>query len=169
MPIAKTGKETVDMLTIEFTKLMAEVVGKSEEFGSLPCIDKWSIKDLLAVRSWWTRSVVDWIENGKIDNEFALPAPGYKWSETPRLNADIVARSISFSYEQIISDLRIGFERVINTLEELDDRELLEAGVFEWPGKWPISRWVTINTARQYVTARTAIKRALGANSDKKN
>ncbi len=42
-----------------------------------------------------------------------------------------------------------------------DDAALLEVGVFPWARKWPIARWISINTARQYQTARTAIRRAL--------
>ena len=54
-----------------------------------------------------------------------------------------------------------GFERVMRTIDSLDDRELLDVGVFGWAGKYPISRWISINTARQYATARTFIRRSL--------
>jgi hypothetical protein len=46
-------------------------------------------------------------------------------------------------------------------IEELDDRELLEVGAFPWAGKYPIARWISLNTARQYTTARTYVRRAL--------
>ena len=45
---------------------------------------------------------------------------------------------------------------------ELDDRELLESAVFEWAGpKYPVRRWLSLNTSRQYETARTLIRRTL--------
>jgi hypothetical protein len=50
---------------------------------------------------------------------------------------------------------------VLSTIDSLSDPELLEAGAFEWAGKWPLARWISINTARQYDTARTFIRRAL--------
>jgi hypothetical protein len=50
---------------------------------------------------------------------------------------------------------------VLATIDGLDDTQLLEVGVFEWAGRYPISRWISLNTARQYTTARTFIRRAL--------
>ena len=49
----------------------------------------------------------------------------------------------------------------MQTIDSLDDRELLEVGRFAWAGRYPISRWISINTARQYTTARTFVRRAL--------
>jgi hypothetical protein len=48
---------------------------------------------------------------------------------------------------------------VLAKVGELNDRQLLAPHVFDWAGKWPISRWIAINTARQYTTARTYIRR----------
>ncbi len=52
---------------------------------------------------------------------------------------------------------------MLATIDALDDRELLEVGFFDWAGKWPISRWISLNTARQYTTARSFVRRALRA------
>jgi hypothetical protein len=30
--------------------------------------------------------------------------------------------------------------------------------VFGWAGKWPLARWISINTARQYTTARAYVR-----------
>ena len=45
----------------------------------------------------------------------------------------------------------------------LTDRQLLRVGVFDWSGKWAVLRWVSVNTATQYVSARKMIRRALRA------
>ena len=81
--------------------------------------------------------------------------------ETPRLNRDIVAEASDETYDLIIDRLEEGFSRVIPCIDSLNDQELLEAGVFTWAGRWPVSRWISINTARQYVTARTYVRRAV--------
>jgi hypothetical protein len=47
------------------------------------------------------------------------------------------------------------------TIASLDDRQLLGVGTFAWAGKYPVSRWLSINTARQYTTARSFVRRAL--------
>ena len=68
------------------------------------------------------------------------------------------------SYRSIRVKPKQGFQRVMDTIDSLDDRELLDVGVFLWAGKYPISRWVSINTTRQYLTARKFIRRALREN-----
>ena len=35
----------------------------------------------------------------------------------------------------------------MDLIDALDDRELLEVGVFDWAGKWPISRWISLKEA----------------------
>jgi hypothetical protein len=160
LPIPTTRAALVDLVTSSYVKLERDLKTVDAETATLPCVDDWSIKDMLAVRAWWTERVVEWIEAGPTA-ALELPAPGYRWNETPRLNADIVKTCADQPYAQVRDRLRLGVERVLITIEALDDRALLEAGVFGWAGKWPIARWISINTARQYTTARTYVRRAL--------
>lgn len=161
MPIPRTRAELTELITTAFAKLRAELDAAGRELPELPCVDAWSVKDLLAVRAWWTESVVDWVESGRRGEAPITPAAGYRWQETPRLNADLVRAARKQSYRKIRSRLERGVERVLATIDALDDEELLGTGAFEWAGRWPISRWLSINTARQYTTARTFIRRAL--------
>jgi len=129
--------------------------------GTLPCVDDWSVKDLLAVRVWWTESIVTWIETGRRGAVPITPAEGYQWRETPRLNADVVRAARQESYRSIRNRLEHGFGRVVSLIGELSDRELLAVDTFLWAGKYPLSRWISLNTVRQYTTARTFIRRAV--------
>jgi hypothetical protein len=159
--IPSSRRHLVEMVRSAYTKLEDELAAAGPRAGGLPCVDDWTVKDLLAVRAWWTESVVRWIRVGRDTDSLDLPAPGYAWRETPRLNADIVEAARSQSYDEILARLRDGYAEVLATIDGLDDRELLEAGVFAWAGKYPLSRWLSLNTARQYKTARTFIRRAL--------
>ena len=161
MPIPKTRPELRESVCSTFRKLSDDLDAAGPRAGNLPCVDDWSIKDLLAVRVWWTTSVIDWIEDGRRGDTPVIPAEGFRWSETPRLNANIVKKSRRDSYRAIRAKLQRAFERVIQTIDALDDRELLDAGAYEWAGKYPLSRWISINTTRQYTTARSFVRRAL--------
>jgi hypothetical protein len=161
MPIPKTRAELEVQVRSSFEKLRAELEAAGARAGRLPCVDDWSVKDLLAVRVWWTENVVDWIEAGRRGESPTTPAAGYRWRETPRLNADVVKAARSESYRSLRARLEQGFARVMRTIDSLDDRELLRVGTFAWAGKYPISRWISLNTARQYTTARAFIRRAL--------
>lgn len=161
MAIPKTRAELTDLTRSTFDKLQAELEAAGPRVGSLSCVDDWTVKDLLAVRAWWTENVIDWIETGRRGETPITPAEGYRWNETPRLNADVVKAARRESYRSVRARLELGFERVMRTIDALDDTELLGVGVYSWAGKYPISRWISINTARQYTTARTFIRRAL--------
>jgi len=161
MPISKTRDELINYVHSTFEKLRAELDAAGPDVGTIPCVDEWSVKDLLAVRAWWTESVIDWVEAGKWGEYPVTPAQGYRWKETPRLNADVVRKCQAESYESIYARLLQSYERVLPVINSLDDEGLLDVGVFEWAGNYPISRWISINTARQYVTARSFIRRAL--------
>ena len=161
MPIPKTRIELTDYVSSTFEKLHAELDAAGRQAGNLLCVDDWSVRELLAVRAWWTGRVIDWVEAGRRGERPVTPAEGYRWKETPRLNADIVRKARRESYRSIRQRLEAGYQRVMRTIDSLDDRELLETGVFPWAGSYPISRWISINTARQYTTARTFIRKAL--------
>jgi hypothetical protein len=161
VPIPKSRVELTDLVTTSFEKLRGELDGLDAGLADTPCVDDWTVRDLLAVRAWWTESVVAWIEAGRHGESPVTPAEGYRWHETPRLNAMIVREARDQSYRTIRRRLERGQARALALIGELDDRELLEVGAFEWAGKWPIARWISLNTARQYTTARTLIRRAL--------
>ena len=161
MPIPNTRAELVDQVSEAFAKLQKELRCAGSDIAPLVCVDNWSVKDLLAVRVWWTHAVIDWVEAGRQQQPFTLPADGYRWNETPRLNGDIVAAASGDSYESILDGLAAGYERVLDCVDSLSDADLLEAGAFSWAGKWPVSRWISLNTARQYTTARSFIRRAI--------
>ncbi len=164
MPIPKTRSELVSQVRSSYEKLRADLDGAEDDIADVPCVDDWTVKDLLAVRLWWTLHVIDWVEAGKRGEMPDTPAPGYRWNETPRLNADVVQNDRSRSYRSLREALEDGYLRVMDTIGSLDDSELLDVGAFDWAGKYPISRWISINTTRQYVTARTYIRRALREN-----
>lgn len=161
MPIPETRDELIELVTTSFAKLRDELDRGGPALAGLTCVDDWSVKDLLAVRAWWTERVVRWVDAGRRGKVPITPARGYRWRETPRLNADVVRRARRTPYRTIRARLERGAARVLTLIDQLDDAELLEAGAFEWAGKYPVSRWISINTARQYTTARAFIRRAI--------
>jgi len=161
MPIPKTRKELIDQIELSYLKLDALLDQLTEESAEAVCVEDWSVKQLLAVRVWWSNSVVEWIESGRNGETPNLPAKGYKWNETPRLNNDIARSSTNQSFEEVRQRLNSAYNRVLKMIEHLSDKELLEQGEFDWAGKWPLSRWLSINTARQYTTAQKYIRLVL--------
>ncbi len=161
MPIPTTRAELTDLVTSSWDKLAADLERVDGEVAEMVCVDDWTVREMLSVRVWWTESVLDWIDAGKRGERPVTPAPGYAWKETPRLNADIIGRSRDLSFGTLVQRLTAGAERTLATIASLDDHELLGRRHFEWAGNYPIARWISINTARQYTTARTYVRRVL--------
>lgn len=159
--IPKSRRHLVEMTRTNFEKLRQEIDQAGSGLASLPCTDEWSVKQLLAVRAWWTEAVIEWVRLGRKGKVPITPAEGYRWNETPRLNNDIARTAKRKSFKSIVQRLDDGFAELMLVIDSLDDRELLKVGAFEWAGKYPIARWLSLNTARQYATARAFIRRAL--------
>ena len=160
MPPPRSRSELLGALEVAFEALRRAICDRDEIFGALPAVDDWSVRELLAVRVWWTERIPMWIEAGRSGISPPLPAEGFRWTDTPRLNAMVVAASKEETLGQTWGRLEAGFHAVGRAIETLTDRELLETGVFDWADRWPVARWVAINTTRQYTTARTHIRRA---------
>ena len=93
MPIPRSRADLRDSVQVSYAKLVAELHAAGPRAGSIRCVDNWTIKDLLAVRLWWTESVLSWVDAGRRGEVPITPAEGYRWQETPRLNADTVEQA----------------------------------------------------------------------------
>lgn len=160
MPIPTTRAELIQRVEHTFGKLDATLAGLSRDEASLPCTAAWTVTDLLAVRVWWTEATPRWIQQGVQGEGFETPETGFRWKDTPALNQRTVDRNTDDAV-QLRARLSRGVIAVLDAVEQLDDRQLLEVGVFRWAGHWPVSRWVSVNTATQYVSARKLIRAAL--------
>lgn len=163
MPIPTTRTELVGLVQTSWEKLATELDAAGAQVADLVCVDDWTAKDLLSVRAWWTERVVDWIEAGRRGEQPVTPACGYRWRETPRLNADVVEAARGQTYALVRRRLEQGCRRVLEVVAELSDDELFGVQVFGWAGSWPVARWISVNTAGQYTTARSQLRRALRA------
>ncbi len=170
MAIPNTRQELTDQLEHSFGKFTSELDLLGPRGGKVVCVstgdgrektkDDWAVKDLIAVRVWWTEAVVGWIIDGQEGKQPELPAPGYRWRDTPQLNADVVKARRRTSFAAQRRRLDSGYAAVITLTRTLSDIELLRVGHFDWTGKYPVSRWLSINAVRQYTTAATFIRRA---------
>ena len=161
MSVPSSRNELFEQLEKSFNKLKLELNKMDDALANEICVDNWTIKDLIAVRLWWTRKVVFWIYSWKDNESPPLPAEGYTWRETPQLNNDIVKKSKSLKINEIFYQLLSGYSEVTQLITKLSDDELMKVGIFKQAGNVAVIRWISINTVRQYTTARTYIRRVL--------
>jgi hypothetical protein len=118
----------------------------------------WTVKDVIAHMAAWQAMMLAWYTAGLGRQQVAVPAPGYSWRETPRLNQAIYRKHRRQSLRAVTDDLDRNHERIIGLVEELSDRELLTVGRYAWMGpSWTLSDYVRANTASHYRWARRHI------------
>jgi len=123
--------------------------------------DGWTLCDLLAHLAEWQHMFLGWFEDGLRGAAPEMPAPGYKWSQTPRLNRAIWEKHRSRSQAAVRADFDSGYSRIVQIVEALSPEQLLKPGYFEWTGKHPLTTYIGPNTASHYRFALKAIKRWL--------
>lgn len=123
--------------------------------------DGWTVVDLVAHLDAWHRLFLVWFRQGAAGQVPDLPAPGYKWNETPRLNRDIQAQHRGDSYQAALANFEASSDEVDALLQQLSEPELLEAGHFAWTGKNALVTYAGANTASHYRFGLKVLKRWL--------
>ncbi len=162
MAIPKTRDELGSAMETAYAKLCADLdrltAGQSREV----CVDDWTVVDVLTVRTWWGNAVVGWIDAGRRGEVPQTPAPGFGWKDTPRLNAGVIADAPKRrSWKRVRSDFEASHDAVVAALARLSDAELEAPGQFEWAGRWPVLRWVSVATTTGYASSRKYVRALL--------
>jgi hypothetical protein len=123
--------------------------------------DGWTLSDLVAHLAEWQRLFLAWYEDGSRGAVPRMPAPGYTWRETPRLNRAIAEKHRRRSAAAVRSDFDSGYRRITQIVQTLAPEQLLQAGHFEWTGEHPLTTYLGPNTASHYRFAIRILKRWL--------
>jgi hypothetical protein len=122
----------------------------------------WSIKDILAHLVEWQTMFFGWYESGLRGETLQMPAPGFTWRETPRLNEMIYNLHRRRSLRSVRADYLSSHERMVALIKSLPDTTLITLGHFVWTGpSWTLSDYFRANTSAHYKWARTRIRRWL--------
>ncbi len=123
--------------------------------------DGWTLQDLVAHLAEWQGLFLRWYSDGLEGRVPQMPAPGYKWSETPRLNREIWAKHRARSLADVRADFDAGYRQILQLVEELSPDSLLAPGHFAWTGHHPLTTYLGPNTASHYRFAIKVIQRWL--------
>lgn len=119
----------------------------------------WTIKDLFAHLTAWEQMFLDWHRVGLAGETPAMPAPGYRWNETPRLNRAIWAAYKDEPWGSVAATFDRSYDEICALVAELSEAELLEEGRFSWTGKHPLTTYLGANTASHYAAGSKILRR----------
>lgn len=123
--------------------------------------DGWTVTDLVAHLAEWQQMFLGWYELGLAGSIPEMPARGYKWNQTPKLNRAIWEKHRSQSWAAAMAALDSGYRRIVHMVEVLSPEELLRPGHFSWTGEHPLTTYLGPNTASHYRFAIKVIHRWL--------
>jgi len=123
--------------------------------------DGWTIHDLFAHLTEWEQMFLRWYREGLEGGAPALPAPGYKWNETPKLNRAIWKKHRRRATKRVLEEFDASYEEVLALARRLSEKELLEPGHFAWTKRNPLVTYLGANTSSHYRTARKILERWL--------
>ena len=83
-----------------------------------------SVKDMLAHLDAWHRMFLEWERVGRTGEVAEMPAPGYKWKESPALNMEIHERDRGDSWDDVVARLRASHGRCRSVIETYSDQDL---------------------------------------------
>ena len=153
--------ELLSNLNLAYEKLDGEFDTVETEYerdcgieGNVSCCD------IVAYQIGWGSLLVGWEKLELAGKTPEMPAPGFKWNQLGELANSFYEEQSKKSLQQLrneFSELRQVLTNWINSLSEL---ELFQLKQRRWAGeKWPLVKWIQVNTIAPYRSARTKVRR----------
>ncbi|MDJ1006693.1 MAG: ClbS/DfsB family four-helix bundle protein [Paracoccaceae bacterium] len=163
MPAATTRAELIAVAEKEYTKLQALLDTIPDGAALVPDDDDTSIKDVIAHRAHWIDLFLGWYADGLAGREVALPAPGYKWNDLKRYNADLRAAQADLGWAEAVEMLAASHAKLMAFIDAHDDTALYGAPMKGGNNRWPPGRWAEAAGPSHYRSAAKYIRARLRA------
>ncbi len=149
----------------EFAKLVKLIEPIEDKIAMQPDpeADGTTIKDTIAHRAHWITLFRGWFETGQRGQKADIPAPGYKWSELKRYNADLRASQKDMSWSDAKSRLEANHQSLLEMIDTLDDDALYGGPMQGGNNKWTTGRWAEAAGPSHYRSAAKYIRARLRA------
>ena len=118
---------------------------------------------MIAYQLGWMTLLMSWDRDETSGKPVITPSKGYKWNQLGGLYADFYKQYGALSLaelKQMYVDL---VSRLIEWLNSFSDDELFGQDIRKWasstPSKWPIWKWVHINTVAPFKSFRSKVRK----------
>jgi hypothetical protein len=157
--IPKNKIELIHAIITEYEKLRAELETIPDNLAHKNTLEKGgSVCDVVAYQIGWGTLLLGWHSVGKKGDIPVLPAQGYKWNQLGSLAQKFYADYSNKSFKQLLSLFDETVRNILKMVHEQSEVQLYEIGVYAWTAKWPLGRWINVNTSSPYKSARAKIR-----------
>jgi hypothetical protein len=160
MPRPSTKAELVDAATTQYDALMAYLDTLTDAQLVAPgIVGAWSAKDVLAHLSAWSQMCRGWYETGAAGGDPVVPAPGYKFSQTPALNQAIYERHKDDALGVVRARLAADHAALLAIIRCLDAEVLFTPGHYRWTKSTTLGSYFTSATSSHYDWAHKELRK----------
>lgn len=156
---AKTKTELLAVTRKEYEKLGQAIKTIGPDAALAKHEDVSSIKDVIAHRAHWIELFFGWYVDDIEGHLIAFPAPGYKWNDLKRYNADLRARQVDMDWATAKADLAIWYRRLVEFIEGLDDDDLYGGPMPGARNAWTTGRWAEAAGASHFRSATKFVRK----------
>ena len=122
-------------------------------------VGEWSVKDVLAHLIEWEQMVLGWYRAGLRGEIPELPAPGYKWNQTPQLNQMIYEKHRDRPLDEVMELFGALHQEILDVIKKLSNEELFTTGKYAWTKKNTMGTYFVSATSSHYLWARKEIRK----------
>ncbi|REC79055.1 cytoplasmic protein [Chryseobacterium elymi] len=126
-----------------------------------PGVDK-SPSQNISYQIGWTNLLLQWESEEKKGIEVQTPTPGYKWNNLGGLHESFYKEYGALRLHQQREILKNQVNEIVEWIETLDHETLFVPEQRKWattPAKWPIWKWIHINTVAPFKNFRTQLRK----------
>lgn len=162
--MAATDKTALEALAIkEFDKLEALLKDVDLQAALMKDAEDTSIKDVIGHRAHWIDLFLGWYADGMAGKKVEFPAPGYKWNELKRYNADLRRRQADLTWPDAIDLLKDRHQRLLDWITQRSHDELYGGPMKGAANDWTPGRWAEAAGPSHYRSAHKHIRSRLKA------
>ncbi|MFL2081170.1 ClbS/DfsB family four-helix bundle protein [Latilactobacillus sakei] len=155
--------ELISEIQIRYQKYIAEFENVPEELKNkrIEEVDKTPAENL-SYQLGWVSLLLYWEEKEAAGLEVHTPAEGYKWNNLGGLYQSFYETYGQLTITEQIQLLNDKISELCTWIETLREEELFEPEQRKWAttkAKWPVYKWIHINTVAPFTNFRTKIRK----------
>ncbi|MCA9766388.1 MAG: ClbS/DfsB family four-helix bundle protein [Carnobacterium sp.] len=118
---------------------------------------------MIAYQLGWLNLLMTWDKDELKGKDVVTPALSYKWNELGGLYQSFYTEYKNLSLSELKNEYMNTVKNFIKWVNSFTEKELFEQDVRRWasstPTKWPIWKWVHINSVSPFKSFRTKIRK----------
>jgi hypothetical protein len=108
----------------------------------------------------WERYMIAWLEGDARGELPELPGPDMAGADVDRFNARVYAEWRDEPYEAVLAEFAASFAPLMERVEAVPERELIDPQRFDWAGGKPLWHHVAATSYRHYAKHLDQIREA---------